>query len=64
MCPCVCAFAIFFRVVCFVDQDIATLIDVVVMRLCVQRIVTDAAVMSLCTGIDAVVMCVGVRVLM
>ena len=63
MCPCVCAFAIFFRVVCFVDQDIATLIDVV-MRLCVQRIVADAAVMSLCTGIDAVVMCVGVRVLM
>ena len=66
MCPCVCAFAIFFffffRVVCFTDQDVATLIDV--MRLCVQRIFADAAVMSLCTGIDDVVMCVGVRVLM
>ena len=52
-----------FRVVCFTDQDVATLTDVV-MRLCVQRIFTDAAVMSLCTGIDDVVMCVGVLVLM
>ena len=44
----------FLGVVCFTDQDVATLTDVV-MRLCVQRIFADAAVMSLCTGIDDVV---------